>query len=309
MIAGVSGAKVAIPDSLLNTTRDERGDEGLAWLQRVPAIVEECARQWSLDVGWPFDNLSYNYVAQALRADGTPAVLKVCFIEPEFFAAAEALRIFDGRASVRLRECDPERGAMLLEYVEPGRPVSSLVDDIAETVAAASVMRRLWRPAPPAGHVFPLAGDWLAAASDPRTLPATKAKHPWIAGVLARASEMAAGHADQMLLHGDLHHDNILSSDRDEWLAIDPKGVVGEPAWEIAPFLMNNLPPDPGEWRRIVRRRADQLCDELSLDRERVYAWSAVRSLQSAFWSLRDSVRLFEVAVFCAEELGRGPGV
>jgi streptomycin 6-kinase len=309
MIAGVSGAKVTISDSLLNTTRDERGDEGLAWLQRVPAIVGECAERWSLDVGWPFDNLSYNYVAQALRADGIPVVLKVCFIEPEFFTAAEALRIFDGRASVRLLECDPERGAMLLEHVEPGRPVTALGDDVAETVAAATVMRRLWRPAPPAGHQFPLASDWLAAASDPKTLVAAKTQNPWIEGVLARARELAAERAEALLLHGDLHHDNILSSEREGWLAIDPKGVVGEPAWEISPFLMNNLPPDADESRHVVRRRADQLCDELSLDRERVYAWSAVRSLQSAFWSLRDSVRLWEVALFCAEELGRGAGV
>jgi streptomycin 6-kinase len=298
-----------IPESLVTTTREERGDEGMTWLERVPAIVAECAGEWSLDVGWPFDNLSYNYVAQALRSDGTPAVLKVCFIEPEFFAAAEALRIFDGRASVRLLDCDPERGAMLLERVEPGRPVTVLVDDIAETIAAATVMRRLWRPAPPAGHSFPIASDWLAAASDSHTLSATKAKYPWIEGVLARAGELASERAEALLLHGDLHHDNILSSEREGWLAIDPKGVVGEPAWEVAPFLMNNLPPDAGEWRHIVRRRADQLCDELSLDRECVYAWSAVRSLQSAFWSLRDSVRLWEVALFCAEELGRGAGV
>jgi streptomycin 6-kinase len=308
MITGVSGAKVMIPESLFNTTRDERGAEGLEWLQRVPAIVGECAERWSLDVGWPFDNLSYNYVAQALRADGTQAVLKVCFIEPEFLSAAEALRIFDGRASVPLLEFDSDRGAMLLERVDPGLPVTSLGDDVAETIAAASVMRRLWRPAPER-HQFPLARDWLAAASDPETLVATKATHPWIEGVLAHAGAIASEPAEEMLLHGDLHHDNILSSEREGWLAIDPKGVVGEPAWEIAPFLMNNLPPDAGEWRHIARRRADQLCDELSLDRERVYAWSAVRSLQSAFWSLRDSVRLFEVAVFCAEELGRGPGV
>jgi streptomycin 6-kinase len=309
MIACVSGAKVAIPDSLLNTTRDERGDEGLAWLRRVPAIVGECAREWSLDVGSPFDNLSYNYVAQAERADGSPAVLKVCFPEPEFFTAAEALRLFDGRASVRLLECDTERGSMLLERLRPGRPLSTLGSDATETAAAAAVMRELWRPAPPPGHSFPLAIDWLTAARDPNTLVAAKAKYPWIEGVLSRASELAAEQAPEMLLHGDLHHDNILTSLRDGFLAIDPKGVVGERAWEVAPFLMNNLPPDRSAWSGVLRRRADQLSDELSLDRERVYAWSAVRSLQSAFWSLRDSVRLWEVAVCCAEELGRGAGV
>jgi streptomycin 6-kinase len=187
--------------------------------------------------------------------------------------------------------------------------VTVLADDIAETVAAAGVMRRLWRPAPSGAHPFPLARDWLAAASDARTLVATKAKFPWVDGVLSRASELAAEQAPEMLLHGDLHHDNILTSLRDGFLAIDPKGVVGERAWEVAPFLMNNLPPDRSAWPGVLRRRADQLSDELSLDRERVYAWSAVRSLQSAFWSLRDSVRLWEVAVCCAEELGRGAGV
>jgi streptomycin 6-kinase len=284
----------------------------MAWLARVPEIVDECARAWSLDVGAPFDNLSFNYVAEARRADGRNAVLKVCFPEWEVPVEAEALRLFDGRGASQILEFDVDRSAMLLERVRPGRVVSELRDDVAETSVAADVMRRLWRPAPAGEHPFPLARDWLARASGRDKLPATKSTYPWIEGVLARAREMASEGVAGMLLHGDLHHDNILSSERDGWLAIDPHGVVGEPAWEIAPFLFNNLPPDERAWRRVVRRRADQLCDELLLDRERVYAWSAVRCVQSAWWSLRDSVRLVRlqgVALFCAAELGRRPGV
>ncbi|HYM14933.1 MAG TPA: aminoglycoside phosphotransferase family protein [Dehalococcoidia bacterium] len=300
------GAHPSIPDALVATTRDERGESGMEWLRRLPRIIRTCARAWALDVGPPFDGLSYNYVAPARRADGSAAVLKVCFPEPEFFSETEALRLFDGRASVRLLESDVDRCALLVERIRPGRPVSVLRDDVAETAAAAAVMRGLWRP-PPASHAFPLARDWLSAARDAKTLPATKAAYPWIEGLLERAAHLASDGAPLMLLHGDLHHDNIISAERAPWLAIDPKGVVGEPAWEIAPFLFNNLPAGTGEARRLIRRRADQLSDELSLDRARVYAWSAVRSLQSAFWSLRDSVRLREIAVMCAEELARGP--
>jgi streptomycin 6-kinase len=110
------------------------------------------------------------------------------------------------------------------------------------------------------------------------------------------------------LLHGDLHHGNVLRGRKEEWLAIDPHGVIGDSAWELAPFLFNYLSRYPrDDWPAIIRRRADQFAEELSLDRERVYAWSAVRAIQSAWWSLRDDSTFlgmaYEGSVVCAQVL------
>ena len=222
---------------------------------------------------------------------------------------AEALAVFNGTACVRLLEVDRDAGAMLLERLEPGFEVHSLQDDIAETSAVAAVMRDLQRPY--AGiFPFPYATGWINEALGPDTIPKLKASYPWIQRALDRLVDIASQPGANILLHGDLHQDNVLSGRRAPWLAIDPKGVIGDPAWEIAPFLFNRLDrfPKP-DWPSIIRRRADQMSDELSLERERVYAWSAVRAVQSAFWSLRDEDDQ-EGAVHlgswvCAEELSR----
>jgi streptomycin 6-kinase len=277
---------VEIPEAMRkNRLADNPSPEVSAWLDAIPFLVEAAAERWNLTVHPPFTDLTYNYVAPATRADGTPAVLKVIFPSDDFGHELAATRAFDGRMCARLLEADVESATLLLERLEPGAMLHTLSNDEAEVSIAASVMRGLWRPAPEE-HEFPQARDWLAQALSPTTLPARKHQLPWIVRALDRASELAAEAEPEYLLHGDLHHMNILSDQREPWLAIDPKGVVGDPAWEIAPFLFNNLGRFPEA--RIVRRRADQFAEELGLDRARVYTWSAVRCIQSAFWSLVD---------------------
>jgi streptomycin 6-kinase len=170
-------------------------------------------------------------------------------------------------------------------------------------------MAGIRRPVPER-HRFPLAIDWLRDARAPGTLPGTKRTYPWVVPMLDQAAALAAEPAETFVLHGDLHHDNILSATREPWLAIDPHGVVGDPAWEIAPYLFNHLPNDHDLWRKVIRRRTDQLAEALSLDRRRVYLWSAVRALQSSFWSFHDGPSddfLWDEGVICAEELAKGP--
>lgn len=297
--------RITIPEPVAAHAVEVLKERGKLWLAELPVLVQAAERRWHVELESQFDNLSYNYVAQVRRVDGERVVLKVNLPTQESLTEVEALRIFDGYGAVRLLESDADLRALLLERLDPGLPVSSLRDDVAETSAAADVMRRLWRPAP-AEHGFPLAVEWLADARGRDVLPETKAEHPWISEALAAANELASEPQQQLLLHGDLHHDNILSSQRDGWLAIDPQGVIGEASWEIAPFLVNNLPEDESQWPRIMRRRADQLSDELALDRRRVYIWSAVRALQGAFWSLRDDVETWRAALICAEGLSKG---
>ena len=291
---------------LLNNRTQANGERGATWVDSLPGLIERLAETWGLAIEPHFENLSYNYVAP-VRCSGAPAVLKLCVPDHDFLCEAEALRLFDGEACVRLLELDRNAGAMLLERIEPGAEVHTLADDIAETSAVAAVMRDIQRPY--AGlFPFPHATEWINDALDPNAIPSLKARFPWIERALQRLVELSQEPYDEVILHGDLHHDNVLSSEREKWLAIDPKGVIGDPAWEIAPFLFNRLIRYARlDWPSIIRRRADQLADELSLDRDRVYAWSAVRAVQSAFWSLRDDPSyngpIFEGSMVCAEAL------
>jgi streptomycin 6-kinase len=118
--------------------------------------------------------------------------------------------------------------------------------------------------------------------------------HPFPLERIDRALELfrdlSSSEAAPVLLHGDLHPDNILAADREPWLAIDPKGVIGEPAWEAGPLLMNILPspPDPRVMRSILTRTVDQLAHELKMDRARLAACAMVRLVLSAFWTVED---------------------
>jgi streptomycin 6-kinase len=301
-------SEVAFPIPEAVAVRAPRlGAAGEAWLARLPSIIAACAERWSLTNVKPFPELWYNYVAAAER-DGEAVAIKACHPGHETLQEVAALRLFDGDKCVRLLDYDSEHEALLLERAEPGAMIETLGDDEAEVVYAAQVMRGLWRPAP-AEHPFPLAVDWLEAALEPATLAETKRLYPWIVPALERAGELSQEKSEVMLLHGDLHHGNILSARREPFLAIDPKGVVGEPAWEVAPFLFNNVDRyEQADWPRLTLRRADQFADVLGIDRQRLYIWCAVRALQAAFWSLRDDElgnrRHFEDFV-CAEALAK----
>ena len=296
----------SVPEKLAHTTIALRGAAGAEWLNRLPAIISRCEECWSLKVDPPFPELSYNWAAPVLRTDGTAAVLKLSFPNAEFKAEAEALRVFDGRGAARLLELDLERGAMLLERCEPGTPLTIVRDDKEATSIAADVLRQLWRPVPP-DHPFPLVSDWVRGLERLRRHFGGETG-PMPSALVKRAevlfTELIPSQAEPALLHGDLHHFNILSARRQPWLAIDPKGVVGEPAYDTGALLRNPAElldtPHPG---RVLGRRIDQLAEQLSLDRSRVRGWGISQAVLAAYWGWEDSGRVWEEALVFAELL------
>jgi streptomycin 6-kinase len=305
----MGGTAFFIPDELARTAIELEGPAGRDWLDRLPAIVAGCARRWSLTVEPPFPNLSYNYVAPARRAGGGTVVLKVCLPNSEYRTEAAALRLFDGRGAARLLEADLERAVLLLERLEPGTALTAVPDDERATAIAAGVMRRLWRPAPTDGP-FPSVGDWVRGME--RRAPGVLGRDAtfptgWVDRALALFAELDASAPAPVLLHGDLHHGNILIARREPWLAIDPKGITEEPAAEIGAMLLNPMPqlletPQPG---RLLARRVELLAGALDLDRTRVRDWGVVRAVLSAFWSLEDHGYGWEDAITVAELLSR----
>jgi streptomycin 6-kinase len=251
---------MTIPDSFARTTLELHGAAGRVWLSRLPSIIADCAGRWSLSVLPPFEPLSYNYVAPAVRTAGADvgrasvdAVLKVGVPNHELLTEIEALRLYDGHGAARLLEADPDKGALLVERLKPGTPLSKLADDEQATSIAVQVMCQLWKPPPPE-HSFPSVADWAAGLKRLRTrfgggsgpLPAAS-----VEAAEALFGDLIGSMAEPVLLHGDLHHQNILAADRQPWLAIDPKGLIGEPAYEVGALLRNPMPeilqePQPG---------------------------------------------------------------
>lgn len=296
-----------LPRGFRRTIVELHGAVGLDWLRQLPATIAACEQRWSLTVMPPFADLSYNYVAPAIRADGTEVVLKVGVPNPELTTEIEALRLYNGRGSVRLLDADPEEGILLLERLQPGTTLSSLADDGAATSISAGVMRQLWRPVS-ADHPFPTVAKWAAGLRRLRD-HFDGGAGPFPVNLVETAEslfgELLISMEEPVLLHGDLHHENILSAERQPWLALDPKGVVGEPAYEVGALLRNPLPrlltePQPA---RVLARRVDQLAEELGFDRERIAGWGLAQAVLSAWWSFEDHGHGWEPAIACAEIL------
>ena len=298
----------SVPEELVRSTIDLRGEAGAEWLKRLPALIADLECRWSLRPGRPFPGVSVSWVAPATLADGAPAVLKLSFPEDrELGTQLEALKLCDGRGIAKLLRFDLKGGAMLLERCEPGMPLTTVEDDKEATYIAAGVMEELWRPAPPE-HPFPSVGDWpkgfdrLRRSYGGGTGPMPEAL---VARAEALFAELIPSQTETFLLHGDLHHENVLSAGRRPWLAIDPKGVVGERAADTAALLHNPVElllrePEPG---RCLRRRVDLLSERLGLDRARVHRWGLAQAVLAAYWGLEDSGRVWNEALVFAELL------
>ncbi|WP_026370474.1 aminoglycoside phosphotransferase family protein [Kallotenue papyrolyticum] len=289
-----------LPPTFVRAVTGAFGAAGHAWLTRLPVLLPHYAERWSLRLGAPFA-LAYNYVVAATRADGTPAVLKLGVPTAELIAEIAALRCFAGHGAARLLAADPDGGALLLERLLPGTPLAHLDDDEQATLHAIVVMRRLWRPLP-AEHAFATLAHWTRALrrATPNML-AGKLPPSLLERAQRLCDELLRMQASPVLLHGDLHHHNILRATRAPWLAIDPKGLAGEPAFEVGPLLYNRLPPlrDATAVRRCLARRVELLAQGLPLDRERILAWGLVQAALSLVWSITDNADWQPAAACC----------
>ena len=279
--------KIDLPDAFIRNVTVSF-PTGAEWLERLPGLLDEAARRWHLAPGEPF-LLSYNYVCSAALNDGTEAVLKIGVPNPELTSEINALRIYDGQGACRLLDADSEAGMLLLERLRPGSMLAELTDDDQATEIAAEVMKTIHRPAPAQAGFLSLRG-WFDGLKKLRPLfggGTGPFPEKTFAAVERLVPALFAEERPHVLLHGDFHHFNILSSRRG-WLIIDPKGVTGPAEYEAGPFLTNpcTFMPDEAEAIRRTQRRIAILSERLGFDRQLVRDWAICHSVLSSFWDL-----------------------
>lgn len=303
----MSDSPFPIPRDFARRMADSYSDSGRDWLCALPQTIAKCGRRWSLTFTGEGSAPSWNYVVPGVTSEGEPVMLKVGYPAQELQHEIDALAHYDGRGAVRLLEADPDTGALLLERVLPGTPLSSISDDDEATAIAASLMRELWRSTP-ADHAFPAVDDWARGLVKLRQT-FDGGTGPLPVDLVERAeglfSELLPSQTDRVVLHGDLHHENILAAQRQPWLAVDPKGVVGEPCYETGALLRNpwgKLASWP-DLPRVQARRIAILSDLLGLDRERIRGWAVAQAVLSAWWCVEEGDSGWRDVITCAEAL------
>jgi streptomycin 6-kinase len=284
---------VHLPTQFASTVHRIFGDDGRAWLPTLPSILACCRSKWGLREGVICPNMSMNYIEFTTTATGEPVALKVGVPHAELFTEMEALRLYGGKRAARLLDADRELGAILMQRLQPGTMLWQLGDNAQETIIAASIMRELPAPVPQAAQNLPSFRRWVERAFRlTRTVWDLQERMP--RDLLDKAeqafNEIERTAAFSVVLHGDLHHENILYDDRCGWTAIDPKGVIGPPCLEVGRFVQNQLPSGPPFERRaaLVRERAHILSAELGYTPETVAASSLVDCVLSHCWSFEE---------------------
>jgi streptomycin 6-kinase len=250
----------------------------------LPELVDRCVERWSLRLGEPFTDAQVSLTVPATTSTGVDAVLKIAWPHRESEHEADALRLWAGNGAVRLLEHDTGSNSMLLERCLPGTHLSELDGDDALDVLIELLPRLLV----PAGEPFTTLADeaawWLGYLDEWWE----RAGRPFSTRLVGAAAEAlrdlpGSGPDESVLLHQDLHGDNVLRAQREPWLAIDPKPLVGERAFSAAPIIRSY---ELGHDERSVQRRLDRLSAEVGLDRERARLWAMAQTIA---WSMDEA--------------------
>jgi streptomycin 6-kinase len=253
---------------------------GRAWLERLPILLSESAEQWALRIGEPFPDAFASLALPVTRSNGTDAVLKIQFPDRESEHEAAALARWDGNGAIRLLAHDPKRHALLVERCEPGTPLSELTADDALDVMVG-LLPRLWKPAgPPFRPLAEEAAWWVEQLPDRWERAGRPFERRLLEAALEALEALPRSQGEQVLLHQDLHAWNVLRARREPWLAIDPKPLVGEREFGIAPLVRGS---ELGSGPDAARHRFDRLTGELSLDADRARGWVVAQTLAWAF--------------------------
>jgi streptomycin 6-kinase len=265
------------------------GEQGNQWIKDLPGIIEALSQHWQLSNISHVANMTYNYVAKATTNTNQPVILKISCDKASIDNEKNALLYFDGNATVKLLDYNDKYHAMLLKQAIPGVSLKLLYPAEIEYVmdSYAYITKTLHSRPLPNQYSYRHIRDWLQAIDN-------ISRDQFPVGMLDQAitlkNQLLATISHEVFLHGDLHQDNIIKNNND-WLAIDPKGIVGDPEFEMAAFDFIHADEFhlTTEIKSLFNERIELLANKSKLNAARIRNWVFVRLVLSAVWSIEDN--------------------
>jgi len=217
----------------------------------------------------------------------------------EIYGEVAYLKALDGQGAARILEFDRDREAALLERISPGANLKSVCKkDQSEAIAITiRVLKRILKPVPECVTEFISLDKWFDGL---KRAIGTKFPQDYATRALTFYEQLSSDVKNIFLLHGDLHHDNILSATREPFLVIDPKGMIGHVGYDIGVFLNNHH--DWLEWNTRLEVKLDQavsdFADAFDLEESVIRKWAFCQMVLSWWWTFDEMPGTF------GEELG-----
>jgi len=251
------------------------------------AGLAEAIERWRLSDVQPVADTRTSVVRRARQPDGSLVALKI--LKPygaDEIHGARLMAWWDGDGAARI--LDIAEPAILIEWLD-GSPLGDLVrnnrrDDEATGILCDVAARLHRRRDTSPKHLTPLRQSFRPLLD--RTRDDWEPANRDLAGrAVALAEELLTSTTDVVPLHGDFHHDNVVGGGRG-WLALDPKGLIGDRHYEFANVFRN--PYGGGDLARDPRRidaRGYIMASRLGLDRRRLLLWAAAHCALSECWN------------------------
>ncbi len=274
-----------MPEEFARKKQYSADESGRRWIAALPRIVAELLDRWGCVPDGDIRHGEVGIVVPVRHRDLPPAVIKVSFPHPGNVHEPDAYAAWQGTGAVHLYRRADEHFAMLLERAND--TLATVTDNDAALTIQGTLTRTLAVAAP---ADLPRLQDRMDEWTDDITRTAAAYGHPIPRRVLDAALATLrdlGGDQPALLVHGDLHDANILAGQRTPWLAIDPKCLVGDPAYDalnvirsprFAPLLFAANPkPHLLRYIEIYSAAAE-------LDPIRTRRWIQAGAVKEALW-------------------------
>lgn len=292
--------KDSLPSELVTHVTEMCGTTGDDWFTNLPMLITELENQWNVCIGKPFSGIEYNFVAEATGADGLPLVIKIAppFETVEIHGEAKFLRVLDGRGAVKLIAEDRERKAIFIERAIPGRALheefsSSPIDCIGPAI---DVLKQILGPPPIEMTDVVTLDNWF---ENFRRYNETEFPRQMAEKAFEIYERLSCEPEKTFYMHGDYHPGNVVTAQRERFLAIDPKGIVGHVGYDIAVFLINLE-----RWQRnkpgvndLLDRAIARFALAFGLTELEIREWVFAHMVIGAWWNYKDMPDLYDPKV------------
>ena len=289
----------------ISNIQEVYGELGTSWLNNLSSSISLLCEKWNFRFIKVMPNLTYHFVALVENYNSNQnAILKIAPTNQNIVTEAKWFQYFD-KGIPKIYWVDEEHHAFLKDHLDPGKPLSSLIeiDDDNATRIICQVIRELQSTK----QMIPLPFQHLSTLSSCFSILEGRIDSRLLSQAVSWFHELTSESTHAVLLHGDLHHENILSSG-ETWKVIDPHGYVGDPVFECSVMIYNpTLFPQEHSLPQTIERRLKILSEELRFDAKRVHAWAFCMTMLSIAWTVEDHGHVPEFKLTIAKIIDETP--